>query len=87
MIEALQEIARSHGAEPSQVALAWLTQFHGSAVFAIPGASRRAQAVLNAGALELTLSPKELTALDQVLLRAAARRARPAAPSPRSATA
>ena len=65
LIEELGNIARAHGASPSQVALAWLCQFHNNVVV-IPGASRVEQAVENRGALELTLSPRELGKLDQL---------------------
>jgi aryl-alcohol dehydrogenase-like predicted oxidoreductase len=69
LIDVLRQVARAHGAEPSQVALAWLTQFHGELVFAIPGASRHRQAEVNAGALGLKLAPEELRAIDEVSWR------------------
>jgi aryl-alcohol dehydrogenase-like predicted oxidoreductase len=84
VIDALRQVARAHGAEPSQVALAWLTQFHGDLVFAIPGASRRAQAETNAGALELKLTPEELRAIDEVSWRLGSTAQRPSAPSGQS---
>jgi aryl-alcohol dehydrogenase-like predicted oxidoreductase len=66
LIEELGKIARAHGATSSQVALAWLYQFHRNVVVVIPGASRVEQAVENRGALELALSPDELDKLDQL---------------------
>ncbi len=66
VVEALREIGETRGVTPAQVALAWLTQFHGEQVLVIPGASRRAQAEENAGALGLDLSPTELGRLDQL---------------------
>ena len=65
LINELGRIAEAHGATSTQVALAWLCQFHKNVV-AIPGASHVEQAVENAGALELTLSPQELEKLDQL---------------------
>jgi aryl-alcohol dehydrogenase-like predicted oxidoreductase len=64
LIEELRRIAAAHGATAGQVALAWLCQFHGDTVVAIPGASRATQAEENAGALELTLSRGELDGID-----------------------
>ncbi len=66
VVEALREIGETRGVTPAQVALAWLTQFHGEQVLVIPGASRRAQAEENTGALGLDLSPTELGKLDQL---------------------
>lgn len=63
LVEELGKIASAHGATSSQVALAWLCQFHPNVVV-IPGASRMAQAVENCAALELTLSAYELGKLD-----------------------
>lgn len=81
LIDVLRKVAASHGAEPSQVALAWMTQFHGDTVFVIPGASRRSQAETNARALELALSSAELGAIHEVSRQAASRRSRTAAPA------
>lgn len=58
--------AASIGATPSMVALAWLVQFHGDTVVAIPGATRTPQAEENCGAIQLTLSAEELRRLDEV---------------------
>ena len=69
VVAAVQEIAKAHGATPSQVALAWLVQFHGDTVVAIPGATKLKHADENVGALGLTLSPAELTRLDEVSRR------------------
>ena len=66
LIEELKNIAAARGATAGQVALAWLCQFHGDTVVAIPGASRAAQAEENAGALELTLSRGELDTIDRL---------------------
>ncbi len=66
VVDELKAIARAHGATPAQVALAWVVQFHGESVVAIPGASSENQAKSNAATLGLVLTPKELEALDQV---------------------
>jgi aryl-alcohol dehydrogenase-like predicted oxidoreductase len=69
VIDVLKQVAAAHGATPAQVALAWLVQFHGDAVVAIPGASSERQAKSNAAAMELLLTKAELDALDQVTQR------------------
>jgi len=66
LINGLRAIASAHGATTCQVALAWLCQYHGDAVVAIPGASRPEQAAENAGALALRLTEPELTRIDQL---------------------
>jgi aryl-alcohol dehydrogenase-like predicted oxidoreductase len=69
IIEGLRTIAAAHGATVGQVALAWLCQFHGETVVVIPGASRPEQAEENAGALDLTLSGKDLERIDELSRR------------------
>ncbi len=66
LIDTLREIAIAHSATPAQVALSWLINFHGEAVVAIPGASTAKQAQENARAMSFTLSPAELTQIDQL---------------------
>lgn len=66
LIDALRAIAIAHGATPAQIALNWLINFHGEAVVAIPGASTIKQARENAQAMNFTLSPAELTQIDQL---------------------
>ena len=65
LIEELRAIAKAHGATPSQVALAWLLQFHGDTVVAIPGATKAHHVDDHVGAMALTLAPKELASLDE----------------------
>jgi diketogulonate reductase-like aldo/keto reductase len=60
---ALAEIARRHGATPAQIALAWLLRREGTIV--IPKASRSEHVRENRGALDLVLTPEDLTALDR----------------------
>jgi aryl-alcohol dehydrogenase-like predicted oxidoreductase len=66
VIEALKEIGDRHQATPAQVALNWLFSFHGDAVVVIPGATKIAQAVSNAGAMAFVLTRDELDHLDSV---------------------
>ena len=66
VVTAVGEIAASHGATPSQVALNWLVRFHGETVVAIPGATSVRQAEENAGALDFELTAAELARLDEL---------------------
>jgi aryl-alcohol dehydrogenase-like predicted oxidoreductase len=59
LIDALREIANTHQATVSQVALAWLITHYGDTVIAIPGASKPHQAAEAAGAMKVTLSDEE----------------------------
>jgi diketogulonate reductase-like aldo/keto reductase len=65
--EMLQAIADAHGASPRQVALAFLTR--NPVVFAIPKASTAEHAADNAAAGKLTLSVREIAALDKAFPR------------------
>ena len=66
LIEALKEIAGKYHATPSEVALNWITTFHGETVVAIPGATKIAQVEQNIGAMHLRLSPEEMNRLDEL---------------------
>jgi aryl-alcohol dehydrogenase-like predicted oxidoreductase len=59
------EVARRHGAEPAQVALAWVLA-RGSHVVAIPGTTRLRNLEVNLGALDLTLTDQDLASLDHL---------------------
>lgn len=61
-VERIREIAGTYGAEPSQVALAWLLA-QGDDVVPIPGTKRRRYLDENVGALGLTLSADDVAAL------------------------
>jgi aryl-alcohol dehydrogenase-like predicted oxidoreductase len=61
LLGTLREIAATHGATPSQIALAWT--IHHRNVVAIPGASTVAQLESNAAAAEIELAPDEHGAL------------------------
>ncbi len=66
LVDELKKIAAAHGVTASQVALAWLLTFHGDAVVAIPGASRRRHVEENVGAMKLSLSALELRRIDEL---------------------
>jgi aryl-alcohol dehydrogenase-like predicted oxidoreductase len=65
MIGSLRRIAKAHGAEPAQIALAWL--IHRPNVVVIPGASSVGQLEQNVAAADIELSVDE----DQELTAAA----------------
>ncbi len=66
VVEELKRIGEAHDASPAQVALAWLTAFHGDTVVAIPGASKPRHALEAAGSMRVDLAPEELERLDVV---------------------
>ena len=72
LIDGLRTIGAAHGATVAQVALAWLLAYYGGTAVAIPGATRVEQAGENARAMELELTKRELTRIDN-LSRVAAR--------------
>ncbi len=61
--KALREVAAKRGAAPAQVALAWLVRQEGMIV--IPKATQQQHVRENLGALDLTLAPEDLAALDR----------------------
>ncbi len=65
LVDELRAIAAAHGATPSQVALSWVTSFHGDAIVAIPGATRLGHVEENVGAMRLALSDLEARRLDE----------------------
>ena len=66
LINALERIAANHNATPAQISLAWITQFHGNLVFAIPGANSAEQSRSNSAAMHISLTQTELDELDQI---------------------
>lgn len=64
LINALKQIGETHQRTPAQVALNWLIA-QGN-VIPIPGAKNANQAQQNAGALGWSLSPEEVTQLDEL---------------------
>jgi aryl-alcohol dehydrogenase-like predicted oxidoreductase len=65
LIRELREIGAAHGVTPSVVALSWVISFYRDTVVAIPGASKPAHARDSAAAMDLRLTRKELTRLDE----------------------
>lgn len=66
VVALLREIGAHHGTGPTQVAIRWLIE--NDSVLPIPGAKNAAQAVANAQALSLSLSPDEVEALDRATM-------------------
>ena len=60
----LKAVAERHGATPAQIALAWVMRDDG--VIAIPKASRQEHVRDNRAALDIRLTPQDLTDLDAV---------------------
>jgi len=67
VIALLQEIGRTYDKKPGQVTLRWLLEQPG--ILPIPGAKNAQQVVHNAGALSFSLTPDEVTALDEATTR------------------
>lgn len=65
LIIKLGDIADAHNCSLSEVALSWAVNFHGDVILAIPGATKTEQVHQNIGALNLKLTPQELTGLDK----------------------
>jgi aryl-alcohol dehydrogenase-like predicted oxidoreductase len=66
LVNALEDIAQTHGVTVTQVALNWLINFHGDTVVVIPGASKVRHAEQNVGAMTFTLSDAELARIDNL---------------------
>ncbi len=69
VVQALKKIADRHEATAAEVALAWLLQFHGDMVVAIPGATKPHHVQNNVKAMRIVLSEDELDELDRVAVR------------------
>jgi aryl-alcohol dehydrogenase-like predicted oxidoreductase len=66
LLNLLKELGDRHQATPAQVALQWLIA---QGTVPIPGAKTPSQAVQNAGALAIALSPEERIALGEIATR------------------
>jgi aryl-alcohol dehydrogenase-like predicted oxidoreductase len=66
LVDGLRAIAQAHGATATEVSLAWLLQFHGEQVVAIPGATKLDHVKGIVGAMALKLSAAELQRLDEL---------------------
>jgi aryl-alcohol dehydrogenase-like predicted oxidoreductase len=71
LVERVKALASEKGCTPSQLALAWLLA-RGDDIVPIPGTSSLARLEENAAAAELSLSPAELAALDEIAPKGAA---------------
>lgn len=68
LVDKVRELAAARGVSPSQLALAWVLG-RGGHIVPIPGTRRRRYLEDNAGALEVTLSPADLAAIDAAFPR------------------
>jgi aryl-alcohol dehydrogenase-like predicted oxidoreductase len=64
MVKRLEDMARSKGCSPPQLALAWLLA-KGEDIVPIPGTKRQKYLEANAAAVDITLTPQEVAALDE----------------------
>jgi aryl-alcohol dehydrogenase-like predicted oxidoreductase len=71
LVEQVTELAKSKGASPAQLALAW-TLAQGDDIVPIPGTKRRSYLEENARATEITLSREDLALIDEVSPQGAA---------------
>ena len=75
LVERIHEIAREKHCEASQLALAWVLA-QGEDVVPIPGTKRRTYLEENLGALNIELTPKELSRINEAAPQGAASGAR-----------
>jgi aryl-alcohol dehydrogenase-like predicted oxidoreductase len=66
LLRLVEEIAAEKGCTPSQLALAWL-QAQGKDVVPIPGTKKRDRLEENSGALNVTMTQRDLDRVDEVL--------------------
>jgi aryl-alcohol dehydrogenase-like predicted oxidoreductase len=65
VVKFVKELAMKYNVTPSQIALNWLINFHGSTVVAIPGATKENHAKENTGAMSFRLSDEDMDRLDK----------------------
>jgi aryl-alcohol dehydrogenase-like predicted oxidoreductase len=65
LAERVRTLAETRSVTPAQVALAWVLS-RGDDIVPIPGTKRRTYLEQNAAAVELELTPDELTALEEI---------------------
>ena len=65
LVERVRQLAAEKGATPAQLAIAWVLA-QGDDVVPIPGTKRRRYLEENLAALQLRLTPEDLTAIDEV---------------------
>src|SRR5256884_3935388 len=66
LVRRVEELAKEKGCKPSQLALAWVLA-QGEDIVPIPGTKRRKYLAENVGALNVTLTPQDLAAIDAVM--------------------
>jgi len=66
LVDAVNDIARTHGCTPAQLALAWLLH-RGPDIVPIPGTRRIERLDENAAATAITLNDAQMSAIDSVL--------------------
>jgi aryl-alcohol dehydrogenase-like predicted oxidoreductase len=71
LVEKIGQLAAEKGCTPSQLALAWVLA-QGDTIFPIPGTKRISFLEENAGALQVSLTAKELSAIDLIAPKGAA---------------
>jgi aryl-alcohol dehydrogenase-like predicted oxidoreductase len=71
LVGKVEEIARTKGCTPSQLALAWVLA-QGEDIVPIPGTKRRKYLEDNAGAVDVALTPEDLRKLEEVFPHGAA---------------
>ncbi len=65
VVSLVKELALKYNVTPSQVALSWVINYHGSTVLAIPGATKEIHVRENTGALSLRLYSDDMERLDR----------------------
>ncbi len=66
LIDALRDVGAARDASVSQIALAWLVNYYGETMVAIPGATRPEHARQSAGAMTMRLTAGELDWIDHI---------------------
>lgn len=66
LVQALEEIGKTHNATAAQVALNWVIHNQGETVVTIPGATRVHQAEESAGAMNFRLSQSDMARLNEL---------------------
>lgn len=82
LVKHLEEIAAGKKCRPAQIALAWLLA-RGEDLFPIPGTKRVERLEENAGAMEVALTPEDLSRIDAMFPAGAARGERYSEPAMR----
>jgi aryl-alcohol dehydrogenase-like predicted oxidoreductase len=66
LVDRIKRLAAEKGCTPAQLALAWVLA-QGNDIVPIPGTKRRRYLEENVGALDVHLTPKDLTNIDATL--------------------